>query len=377
MVSSCICCEPPYTVTMREKRYSWRWMATSSSCTPIARSGSVASTQSLTDRSASHSSSFVCVARTEGGAGRVAPDRGVAGGRRRRQIEQRLAERGVVACVGGPAPPHVLVQEAVAEPRERAPLVAQDVHGDGPTTTHLADDAVSGDVDVVKGDLGQLVGAVRLLDGPHLDSGAAQVDDEGGEPAMARLGRARPGEEQAPVGVPRPTRPDLATGDAIAVPVRHRGPSAGSRGRSRRPAPRSPAPRADGREPLGERAEGTGRSHRDERRGEDLQVLEERHTRQSVSCQASHIAARWRMLPAQPADLAGPTPTATSRRRRARPSARSSPRPVRGTRESAPAACAGCRGGDCSHDSNARAYSPRRALDRSARRRAETTPPSI
>ena len=24
MVSSCICCDPPYTVTIREKRYSWR-----------------------------------------------------------------------------------------------------------------------------------------------------------------------------------------------------------------------------------------------------------------------------------------------------------------------------------------------------------------
>ena len=113
-------------------------------------------------------------------------ERGVRGGRHRGQIQQGFAEHGVVALVRAPeGAEQVLVQEAVAEPGERPALVAQDVHGDGPPTVYVADDAVGGDLDLVEGDLGQLVGAVRLLDRPHLDAGGPEVHDEGGEPAVS------------------------------------------------------------------------------------------------------------------------------------------------------------------------------------------------
>ena len=45
----------------------------------------------------------------------------------------------------------LVVEEAVPEPGEGAPLVAEDVHGHGPPAVEGADDAVAGDVDVVRG----------------------------------------------------------------------------------------------------------------------------------------------------------------------------------------------------------------------------------
>ena len=64
----------------------------------------------------------------------------------------------------------LLVEEAVPEPGERPALVAEDVHRDRPPAVDLAHHPVAGDVDVVERDLRELVGAVRLLDGPDLDA---------------------------------------------------------------------------------------------------------------------------------------------------------------------------------------------------------------
>jgi 1,6-anhydro-N-acetylmuramate kinase len=58
----------------------------------------------------------------------------------------------------------LLVEEAVPEPGERAALVAQDVHGHGPSAVELADDAVGAHGHLVEGDLGELVGALRATD---------------------------------------------------------------------------------------------------------------------------------------------------------------------------------------------------------------------
>src|SRR5262245_21391084 len=104
----------------------------------------------------------------------------------------------------------MLVQEAVPEPRELPAFAREDVHRHGPATAELTDDAVSRHEHLVEGQLGELVGAVRLLDRAHLDAGRARIDDERGEPSVARLECASAREHEAPARIARPAGPDLA-----------------------------------------------------------------------------------------------------------------------------------------------------------------------
>ena len=203
----------------------------------------------------------------------------------------------------------LLVQEAVAEPGERAPLVAQDVHGHGPPAAELADDAVGGHVHVVERHLGQLVGAVRLLDGRHLDAGRAEVDDEGGEAAVARLARAGAGQHEAPRRVPGPARPDLAAVDDEAVRRRGGRWCAGWPGPSRRPGSEKPC--AQSSRPARNGGQGLGDERRAARWATSVGARISRCSNSAIPgtpwrASASHMAAAVQDRPAEPADLDRP-----------------------------------------------------------------------
>src|SRR4029450_6408298 len=111
-----------------------------------------------------------------------------------------------------------------------------------PPAADLTHDAIRRDVHVVERDLGELVGAVRLLDRADLDPGGTEVDDQRGGPAMPRLGRTGAGQKEAPGGVARPARPDLAAvHDPAVVGAAGRGTGAGG-GPGRRPRGGHPRP---------------------------------------------------------------------------------------------------------------------------------------
>ena len=137
-------------------------------------------------------------------------------------------------------------------------------------------------------------------------------------PAVPRLGGAGAGQHEAPGGVAGPARPDLAAVDDVAVAVAGPPWCGGWRGPSRRRARRSPGPRARGRRGTrgAPRRRTAGRAVRDERRGEDLEVLEQRHAGHAVAGEASHIAARCRIVPPSPPTVRA-TRTGPTRPRRA------------------------------------------------------------
>ena len=209
----------------------------------------------------------------------------MSGGGDRSEVEQRVAEGAVVGrpSVGNDAE-QMLIQEQVAEPCERAPLVAEDVHRNLPATVQFADDGSSADMDVVEGDLGKFVGAVGLFDGADVDARRTEVDDEGGEPAVAGVGRARASQEQAPGGVAGPTRPDLPAGDDETVVDRcggraHAGEVGTGVGFGEALGPELATGQQLREQPGDEWLGPVG--HQD--RSENLQVLEERHAGYAVA----------------------------------------------------------------------------------------------
>jgi hypothetical protein len=224
------------------------------------------------------------------------------------QVEEHPPEGGVVLGVGvGKAVAQVLVQEAVAEPGERAPLVAEDVQRDAPTPVQLADDPVRGHEHVVEGDLGQLVGAVGLHDGADVDARVAHVDDEGRQAAVPRLGCPGAGEEQAPRRVSRPARPDLApVDDVAALDGAGRCPETGEVGAGAR-FREALAPELAAGEELGEGVgdERCGPHGREDRR-QDLEVLEQRHAGHPVAGEGVPQLRPVHDRAAEPAELLRP-----------------------------------------------------------------------
>ena len=132
------------------------------------------------------------------------------------ELQERVADdlRGAVVVghdLDEQLEPAVEVRDAL--PEARRALVREDAHRDGPPAVELAEHPVGGHDDVVEEHLGELAHAVDHLDGRDGDPGRVHVDEERGDAAVARLGRAGAGEQHAPVGVLRQARPHLLAVD--------------------------------------------------------------------------------------------------------------------------------------------------------------------
>jgi hypothetical protein len=185
--------------------------------------------------------------------------------------------------------------------------MAEDVHRHRPAPADLPDDALGAHRHVVEGDLGELVGAVRLLDRPHLDARRPQVDDEGGEASVPGLRGPGARQQQAPGGVAGPAGPDLPAGhDPAAVDPGGGRPEAGEVGPGvglgEALGPQLPARQEGGQRLRHERAGAVG----DERRGEDLEVLEQRHAGHAVAGQRLPHRGPVEDRPPEPAHVEGP-----------------------------------------------------------------------
>ncbi len=95
--------------------------------------------------------------------------RGPRAGPERPEQLDRLAELLRVERAGGRRADQLLeppLHVGGAVPERGAPLVGQQVHGDGPPTVDLAQHPVVGNAHVVVEDLGELLDAVHRLNGP-------------------------------------------------------------------------------------------------------------------------------------------------------------------------------------------------------------------
>jgi hypothetical protein len=90
-----------------------------------------------------------------------------------------------------------------------------------PSLPDLADPVAVGDVHAVEEDLVEGGAAGHLAEGAHRHPGGVHVDDEGGEVAVAGLGRGA-AEDLADAGEMRPRGPHLLPGDPPAVALAHR-----------------------------------------------------------------------------------------------------------------------------------------------------------
>ena len=104
--------------------------------------------------------------------------------------------------------------------------------------------------------------------------------------AMSGIGRTGSGEDETPGGVPRPTRPDLPTVDDVAIAVALRGRSDRGEVGAGVGLRETLGPQLSSRQVLRHRlGHEWPRPHGDERRRQDLQVLVQRHPRNTVAGQ--------------------------------------------------------------------------------------------
>ncbi len=109
-----------------------------------------------------------------------------------------------------------------------AALVAQQRHRDLPPGVDLSDDVHRGRARGGEEDLVELAVAVHRRDGPHLDPGLVQRNQQEGDATVERDVRVRPRQHEDPVRLVGHRRPDLLTVDHPLVAVKNRTGTQGS-----------------------------------------------------------------------------------------------------------------------------------------------------